>query len=102
MIFLYPTPFAPPPLSSPQATRRFLRVYVEDEAKAGLLAKVKSKLKEVFNKKKTTANEASKDDDVKDEKLKEKDGGGGGGVDGEKDHATNGSCLSQSRTESDE
>ena len=81
-----------------------MRVYVEDEAKAGLLAKVKSKLKELFNKKKTTANEASKDDDVKDEKLKEKDGGGGGGggVDGEKDHATNGSCVSQSRTESDD
>ena len=74
-------------------------MYVEDEAKAGLLAKVKSKLKEVFNKKKTTANEAPKGDDVKDEKLKEKDGGG---VDGEKDHATNGSCVSQSRTESDE
>jgi len=84
-----------------QATRRFLRVYVEDEAKAGLLAKVKSKLKEVFNKKKTAANEASKGDDVKDEKLKEKDGGGGG-VHLEKDHATNGSCVSQSRTESDD
>jgi len=78
-----------------QSTRRFLRVYVDDEAKGGLVSKVKSKLKDIFSKKKSTSQESHSDAQETDSKKETENGTAGG----EKDHANNGSC--QSAEESD-
>ena len=78
-----------------QSTRRFLRVYVDDEAKGGLVSKVKSKLKDIFSKKNSTSQESHSDAQETDSKKETENGTAGG----EKDHANNGSC--QSAEESD-